>query len=175
MFYFFPKMLIITTGNLLFFLFIGVLIFLFFILFLVPKIHLPFMVIQRITLLITYLVFIVSVFFAVMFNNSDSGYQFLFEWPSLYFIGIDALSVYFVVLTPAIFPICILITRSDIPQAAVFFLLLFFLDFFFILDFLLPYLFFFYIVFESKLLRIFLFFINCGWFIFNIASTNFFF
>jgi NADH-quinone oxidoreductase subunit M len=87
----------------------------------------------------------------VSFNTANSGYQFLVACPAGYYLGVDALSIYFIVLTAAIFPVCILSTRGDIASPRFFFILLLLLEFFLLLAFLTTDLLFFYVAFEATL------------------------
>src|ERR1700733_6653637 len=59
---------------------------------------------QKITLNITYVLFLWSLVLVFFFNNSMSGYQFISEFPIGYFFAVDSLSIYFIVLVTAIFP-----------------------------------------------------------------------
>ncbi len=68
--------------------------------------------IKRITLLTTVVTFIISMILWGEFDSSSSQYQFTVEYHQLRFLhmhlGIDGLSLYFVLLTTLTLPICIL-------------------------------------------------------------------
>lgn len=104
---------------------------------------------------------LVSVILWVQFDSSTSEYQFTQEFNQVNFchlhIGIDGISLYFVLLTTFITPICILCNWENIPKNRKYFLMCFLvletllIAVFVVLDFLL-----FYVFFESVLIPLFL-------------------
>ena len=116
---------------------------------------------KQIALAVSILNFILSIFIWGLFDSSSSQYQFVEEFNTLSFchlhIGIDGISLYFVLLTTFIIPICILSNWNTINNNIKYFLIAFLLiescliAVFIVLDLLL-----FYIFFESVLIPIFL-------------------
>lgn len=117
--------------------------------------------IKRFALITTIINFIVSIVIWGQFDSSISEYQFTAEYNAVNFchinIGIDGISIYFVLLTTFTIPICILCSWDSIKTNMKYFLICFLLletlliSVFVILDILL-----FYIFFESVLIPLFL-------------------
>ena len=67
---------------------------------------------KKIALAASLINLIISIFIWFQFDNSSSSYQFVYEFNELRFchfhIGIDGISLYFVLLTCFITPVCIL-------------------------------------------------------------------
>ena len=117
--------------------------------------------IKRVTLLTTVVTFIVSIIIWGEFDSSSAQYQFTVEYNHLQFLhmhlGIDGLSLYFVLLTTFTLPICILASwenvKHNIKSFIVAFLVLesLLITVFVVLDLLL-----FYVFFESVLIPLFI-------------------
>jgi NADH-ubiquinone oxidoreductase chain 4 len=116
---------------------------------------------KRIALLTALVNFFVSIVLWGEFDSSATQYQFVQEFNNLSFchfhIGVDGISLYFVLLTTFITPICILSNWSNIRSGIKYFLIAFLLletllvAVFVVLDLML-----FYIFFESVLIPLFL-------------------
>jgi len=112
--------------------------------------------IKKIALNTTIINFILSLYLWIEFDSSTSQYQFVYEFNQLSFchfnLGIDGISLYFVLLTTFVTPIAILSNYNNIKNNLKFFLIAFLLletlqiGVFVVLD-----LFLFYIFFESVL------------------------
>ncbi len=114
-------------------------------------------------LIISLISFAVSLFLLHDFNASTAEYQFVekFEWISnagiYYHMGIDGISIYFVMLTAFLIPICILASWNSITKQLKEFMALFLIleglviGVFVSLDFVL-----FYFFFEASLIPMFL-------------------
>lgn len=119
--------------------------------------------IKNISVIISFLTFFFSLFLWILFDQFTSKFQFLYKiiWLSGYNInltlGVDGISLLFIVLTTFLIPLCIL-TSYDIIQKHVkqYFILFLALEFFLILIFSILDLFFFYVFFESILIPMFL-------------------
>jgi NADH-ubiquinone oxidoreductase chain 4 len=122
---------------------------------------------KRITLISMLINFIISIYIWLEFDSSSNQYQFVFEFIDLSYchlnIGIDGISVYFVLLTTFISPIAILSNHNNINNNLKYFLISFLLletlqiGVFIVLDLIL-----FYIFFESVLPILFLIIIIYG-------------
>ena len=71
------------------------------------------------TLILTTVVFVLSLYLWSQFDNSNPGFQFVenFEWIGTsigYRMGVDGVSILFVVLTAALLPVCILASWDPI-------------------------------------------------------------
>ena len=116
---------------------------------------------KKIALTTSIINFILSIVLWVEFDASTSQYQFVQEFNQLsfchFYIGIDGISLYFVLLTTFITPICILSNWDDIKVRLKYFLIAFLvletlqIAVFVVLDLLL-----FYVFFESVLIPLFL-------------------
>ena len=73
---------------------------------------------KKIALFVSLLNLLVSIYMWFQFDNSSANYQFVYEFNSLNFchfhVGVDGISLYFVLLTTFITPICILSNWTDI-------------------------------------------------------------
>nr|YP_010384634.1 NADH dehydrogenase subunit 4 [Russula rosea]UHA57033.1 NADH dehydrogenase subunit 4 [Russula rosea] len=122
---------------------------------------------KRITLITMLINFIISIYIWLEFDSSTSQYQFVHEFINLSYchlnIGIDGISLYFVLLTTFISPIAILSNYNNINNNLKYFLISFLLletlqiGVFVVLDLIL-----FYIFFESVLPILFLIIIIYG-------------
>ena len=122
---------------------------------------------KRITLITMLINFIISIYIWLEFDSNTSQYQFVYEFIDLSYchlnIGIDGISLYFVLLTTFISPIAILSNYNNINNNLKYFLISFLLletlqiGVFVVLDLIL-----FYIFFESVLPILFLIIIIYG-------------
>jgi NADH-ubiquinone oxidoreductase chain 4 len=116
---------------------------------------------KKLALLVTLLNFVVSLVLWGEFDSNSSQYQFTADFYQLSFchfhIGVDGLSLYFVLLTTFTMPICILASWENVQHNLKYFLIAFLMvetfliAFFVVLDLLL-----FYVFFESVLVPLFL-------------------
>ncbi len=116
-----------------------------------------------IALVVSLVAFALSLFLLHNFDPTESGYQFeeKFEWIKdsgiLYHLGIDGISVYFIVLTAFLIPVCVLASWNSITTQVKEYMILFLLlevlviGVFVSLDFLL-----FYFFFEASLIPMFI-------------------
>ncbi len=122
---------------------------------------------KRITLITMLINFLISIYILLEFDSSTSQYQFVYEFIELSYchlnIGIDGISLYFVLLTTFVSPIAVLSNYNNINNNLKYFLISFLLletlqiGVFVVLDLLL-----FYIFFESVLPILFLIIIVYG-------------
>jgi len=122
---------------------------------------------KRITLITMLINFLISIYIWLEFDSSTSQYQFVYEFIELNYchlnIGIDGISLYFVLLTTFVSPIAILSNYNNVNNNLKYFLISFLLletlqiGVFVVLDLLL-----FYIFFESVLPILFLIIIVYG-------------
>ena len=136
--------------------------------------------IKNIGLLVSIINFIVSIFLWTQFDSNTSGYQFVYVFSKLslchFNIGCDGISLYYVLLTTFITPICILSNWTDITVKLKYFLISFLIletlqiALFVVLD-----LFLFYIFFESVLPILFIIIIVYGSGVNRIRSALLFF
>jgi len=122
---------------------------------------------KRITLITMLINFLISIYIWLEFDSSTSQYQFVFEFIELSYchlnIGIDGISLFFVLLTTFISPIAVLSNYNNINNNLKYFLISFLLletlqiGVFVVLDLLL-----FYIFFESVLPILFIIIIVFG-------------
>ena len=122
---------------------------------------------KRITLITMLINFLISIYIWLEFDSNTSQYQFVYEFIELNYchlnIGIDGISLYFVLLTTFVSPIAILSNYNNINNNLKYFLISFLLletlqiGVFVVLDLLL-----FYIFFESVLPILFLIIIVYG-------------
>jgi len=122
---------------------------------------------KKISLYTTIITFIYSLILWILYDNSSSNYQFVYEFKEINFIqfnlGLDGISLSFILLTSFITPIAILSNYNNINNNLKFFLISFLileslqLIMFVVLD-----LFLFYIFFESVLPILFLIIIIYG-------------
>lgn len=117
--------------------------------------------VKKVGLVVSLIVFIVSVIMWGEFDSSATQYQFVQEFNTLSFchlnIGIDGISLYFVLLTTFITPLCLLSQWSNVQFNVKYFVISFLImesfliAFFVVLDLLL-----FYVFYESVLVPMFL-------------------
>jgi proton-translocating NADH-quinone oxidoreductase chain M len=119
--------------------------------------------IRKITLNTTIITFILSILLWILFDNTTSKYQFLLKIELIpflnlnYYIGIDGISIFFLILTTFLVPICILASWNSIRHYVKEYMILFLLletlmmNVFCVIDIVL-----FYIFFESVLIPMFL-------------------
>lgn len=107
--------------------------------------------------------FIYSLFFWVYFDNSNPKFQFVeyYEWLPLYnlnfFLGIDGISMFFIILTTLLISICILVSWNSIKKnVKEYFICFLLIDCFLIIIFSSLDLMLFYLFFESVLIPMFL-------------------
>ena len=122
---------------------------------------------KRITLITMLINFLISIYIWLEFDSSTSQYQFVYDFIELSYchlnIGIDGISLYFVLLTTFVSPIAVLSNYNNINKNLKYFLISFLLletlqiGVFVVLDLLL-----FYIFFESVLPILFLIIIVYG-------------
>ena len=117
-------------------------------------------ILKKIAIITSLINFIISIILWIQFDSSYIGYQFVTEISNLNFIqlnlGIDGISLFFVLLTTFITPIALLSSHNDIEKNLKFYLISILLletlqiAVFVVLDLLL-----FYIFFESVLIPLF--------------------
>nr|UEK25951.1 NADH dehydrogenase subunit 4 [Mutinus fleischeri] len=122
---------------------------------------------KKIALFFSLLNLFISIIMWIEFDSNTSGYQFVYEFKELSFchlnVGIDGTSLYFILLTTFITPICLLSNWIDIKDKIKYFLISFLIletlqiAVFVVLDLLL-----FYIFFESVLIPLFLIILTWG-------------
>ena len=122
---------------------------------------------KKIALSISLLNLIVSILMWLEFDSNVSEYQFVYEFNQLSFchlnVGIDGISLYFVLLTTFITPLCLLSNWTDITKKIKYFLISFLIletlqiAVFVVLDLLL-----FYVFFESVLIPLFIVILTWG-------------
>jgi len=122
---------------------------------------------KQIALATSLLNLFVSVFLWIEFDYSSTDYQFVYEFKELSFchlnVGVDGTSLYFVLLTTFITPICLLSNWTDITEKIKYFLISFLIletlqiAVFVVLDLLL-----FYVFFESVLIPLFIIILTWG-------------
>jgi len=116
---------------------------------------------KNIALITSLINFLISIYFWIQFDSSTTHYQFVYEFNQLNFchfnIGIDGISLYFVLLTTFITPIALLSNYTNIKNNIKYFLISFLLlETLQILAFIVLDLLLFYIYFESVLPIIFI-------------------
>lgn len=111
----------------------------------------------------SFFIFIISLFIWLLFDKCTSDFQFLikFNWINFFNInlsfGIDGISLFFIILTTFLIPICMLIGYKNINKnIKEYFILFFILEFSLIISFSVLDLLIFYIFFESVLIPMFL-------------------
>jgi NADH-ubiquinone oxidoreductase chain 4 len=122
---------------------------------------------KKIALSISLLNLMVSIFMWIEFDANTTEYQFVYDFKQLSFchlnVGIDGTSLYFVLLTTFITPLCLLSNWVDITKKLKYFLISFLIletlqiAVFVVLDLLL-----FYIFFESVLIPLFIIILTWG-------------
>lgn len=111
----------------------------------------------------SFFLFIISLFLWILFDKSSSDFQFLiyFHWIDFFNInfslGIDGISLFFIILTTFLIPLCMLISYENIKKnIKEYFILFFILEFCLIISFSILDVLIFYIFFESVLIPMFL-------------------
>lgn len=119
--------------------------------------------IKNISIFNSFSIFLLSLFLWIFFNKSTSNFQFLIEvnWINYFninfFLGIDGISLFFMILTTFLIPLCMLISYESInTNVKEYFILYFILEFSLIISFSVLDLLIFYIFFESVLIPMFL-------------------
>lgn len=119
--------------------------------------------IKKISLVFTLIIFLLTLFLWLLYNNESTNFIFVYHisWISIfnlyYSIGLDGISIFFIILTAFLIPFCILISWYSIKYRVKEFLLMLLLtellliNVFSVLD-----LTFFYIFFESVLIPMFI-------------------
>ena len=84
---------------------------------------------KKIAIITSLLNLVISLYIFVLFDSSTSEYQFVYEFNNLSFchlnVGLDGVSLYFVLLTTFITPIALLSNYTNITQNLKFFLISF--------------------------------------------------
>ena len=130
----------------------------FFSIFFIPKKNI--ILIKQISLIFSFIIFLYCVFLFLNLDTLYIGFQFketLFFFNGLTFsLGVDGISIFFLLLTSLLFPICFLVNWESIKyRSKDFCLMLLLLEFFLLNVFLSIDLFFFYIFFEGVLIPMF--------------------
>lgn len=119
--------------------------------------------IKNFSIFMSFFIFISSLPLWILFNKSTSNFQYIFkiEWISLlnlqFYLGIDGISLFFIILTTFLIPICMLISYETVKKnIKEYFILFFILEFCLIISFSVLDLLIFYIFFESVLIPMFL-------------------
>ena len=119
--------------------------------------------IKNFSIFMSFFIFIISLPLWILFDKSTSNFQYLFkiDWISQFninfYLGIDGISLFFILLTTFLIPICMLISYEIITKnVKEYFILYFILEFCLIISFSVLDLLIFYIFFESVLIPMFL-------------------
>ena len=119
--------------------------------------------IKKLSLYFTIIIFISTLFLWLLYNNENNNFVFVYHlsWISIfnlyYSIGIDGISIFFIILTAFLIPFCILISWYSIKYRVKEFLLMLILTEFLLLNvFSVLDLIFFYIFFEAVLIPMFI-------------------
>ena len=127
----------------------------------IPNYYINF--IKKFSIFFSFIILFFSLFLLLKFNSNFNGFNFTLFLPWLsnfniyYSVGLDGISIFFIILTTFLIPICILISWYSINfRFKEFLILLFFIELMLINLFSTLDLFFFYIFFESILIPIFL-------------------
>ena len=125
----------------------------------IPKQHT--ILIKKISLIFSIVIFAFSLYFFIFFDINSSHYQFfssIVYWNSIYYtIGIDGISLFFILLSTFLIFICLLVNWESVKfRTKEYTLLLFVLEFFLLNVFVSLDLLFFYIFFEAVLIPMFL-------------------
>ena len=118
---------------------------------------------KTLSLYFTLFIFILSLFLWFFFNNENNTFVFVYHIPWIsffnvyYSLGIDGISIFFIILTALLIPFCILISWNSIKYRVKEFLILLILTEFLLINiFSVLDLIFFYIFFESVLIPMFI-------------------
>ena len=146
--------------NLLVWILIVLFIFIFIIMF-IPSYKVS--LLKILTLSFTLFIFILSLFLWFFFNNENNTFIFIYHLPWIsffniyYSLGLDGISIFFIILTALLVPFCILVSWNSIKYRVKEFLLMLLLTEFLLINiFSVLDLFFFYIFFESVLIPMFI-------------------
>ena len=119
--------------------------------------------IKNFSIFMSFFIFLISLPLWIVFDKSTSNFQFLFkiEWISQFninfYLGLDGISLFFIILTTFLIPICMLISYETITKnIKEYFILYFILEFCLIISFSILDVLIFYIFFESVLIPMFL-------------------
>ena len=117
--------------------------------------------IKQSSLFFSIVIFILSLYFFVFFDMNTSHYQWFssfYYWEGIYYtIGIDGVSLFFVILSTFLIVVCILVNWESVKfRIKEYTILLFILEFFLLNVFVSLDLFFFYVSFEAVLIPMFL-------------------
>lgn len=119
--------------------------------------------IKNFSIFMSFFIFLMSLPLWIFFDKSTSNFQYLFkiEWISQFnlnfSLGIDGISLFFIILTTFLMPICMLISYESITKnIKEYFILYFILEFCLIIAFSVLDVLIFYIFFESVLIPMFL-------------------
>ena len=119
--------------------------------------------IKNFSIFSSFFLFLISLFIWILFDKSSSDFQFLisFQWISFFNInfslGIDGISLFFIILTTFLVPICMLISYENINKnIKEYFILFFLLEFCLLISFSVLDILIFYFFFESVLIPMFL-------------------
>ncbi len=122
--------------------------------------------VKKITLGTTIINFFISIIMWGKFDNNTHEYQFVQEWAELSFchfhVGIDGISLFFVILTTFLFPIIILVSWEHKNNLKHYFLNMLLLESLLIATFIVLDLLLFYIFFESILIPLFIIIMSFG-------------
>ena len=119
--------------------------------------------IKNFSIFMSFFIFLTSLPLWILFDKSTSNFQYLLEinWISQFninlYLGIDGISLFFIILTTFLIPICMLISyEMIIKNVKEYFILYFLLEFCLIISFSVLDVLIFYIFFESVLIPMFL-------------------
>lgn len=119
--------------------------------------------IKNFSIFMSFFIFLVSLPLWILFDKSTSNFQYLFkiEWIDQFninfYLGLDGISLFFIILTTFLIPICMLISYEIINKnIKEYFILYFILEFCLIISFSVLDILVFYIFFESVLIPMFL-------------------
>jgi proton-translocating NADH-quinone oxidoreductase chain M len=119
--------------------------------------------IKNFSIFMSFFIFLVSLPLWILFDKSTSNFQYVFklEWIDQFninfYLGIDGISLFFIILTTFLIPLCMLISYEIIDKnIKEYFILYFILEFCLIISFSVLDLLIFYIFFESVLIPMFL-------------------
>ena len=119
--------------------------------------------IKNFSIFMSFFIFLVSLPLWILFDKSTSNFQYLFkiEWISQFninfYLGLDGISLFFIILTTFLIPLCMLISYEIINKnIKEYFILYFLLEFCLIISFSVLDILVFYIFFESVLIPMFL-------------------
>lgn len=109
------------------------------------------------------LVFFLSIFLLFKFDPNFQGFQFYYSYFYPFSLGVDGLSLFFILLTTFIFPLCILSSTASIYfNHKLFILIILAIEFFLIASFTVLDLFYFFFFFEAILVPMYLLIIIWG-------------